>query len=292
LILIYDSLTFFSYGFTFRKEGHTKVIEYDLSRKQKHLHAAVKIKRPDIFHQQNIQSQSRKTTLLEQKEDAESDLDMSEPESTGNSALSENADDEDTREPSQSNQPPKSASGKTKTSRGRNERVMAPEECRAHLRRLFQNEPTICSLLFRKSGPLEATQLAGPSKVSADMFFMEVLPVTPTRFRPPAKIGETLFEHPQNELLTRILNTSYRVRDLNIDLRASSKTTDEFDDAIRRNALSVLIEALVQLQVDVNSYMDSSKNPVAIKQGKLPPAGVKQGLEKKEGLFRKHMMVW
>jgi DNA-directed RNA polymerase I subunit RPA1 len=28
-----------------------------------------------------------------------------------------------------------------------------------------------------------------------------------------------------------------------------------------------------------------------MRMGKLPPAGVKQGLEKKEGLFRKHMMV-
>jgi len=37
--------------------------------------------------------------------------------------------------------------------------------------------------------------------------------------------------------------------------------------------------------------MDSNKNPQIIRYGKLPPAGVKQTLEKKEGLFRKHMMV-
>ena len=55
--------------------------------------------------------------------------------------------------------------------------------------------------------------------------------------------------------------------------------------------MGMLLEALVQLQVDVNSFMDSSKNPAPMRQGKLPPPGVKQGLERKEGLFRKHMMV-
>jgi len=49
---------------------------------------------------------------------------------------------------------PRAANGRTKTSRGRNERVVAPEECRAHLRRLFQNEAAICSLIYGRHGPL------------------------------------------------------------------------------------------------------------------------------------------
>jgi DNA-directed RNA polymerase I subunit RPA1 len=123
------------------------------------------------------------------------------------------------------------------------------------------------------------------------MFFMEVIPVAPTRFRPPAKLGETLFEHPQNELLAKVMNTSYRLRDLNVELRSASLETDEFSEVTRKGIFSKLLEALVQLQVDVNSFVDSSKNPAPMRQGKLPPAGVKQGLEKKEGLFRKNMMV-
>jgi DNA-directed RNA polymerase I subunit RPA1 len=124
------------------------------------------------------------------------------------------------------------------------------------------------------------------------MFFMEVIPVAPTRFRPPAKLGDVLFEHPQNELLAKVLNTSYRLRDLNLDLRSASLKTDTFDEAMRSRILGTLLDALVQLQVDVNSFMDSSKNPAPMSGGKLPPAGVKQSLEKKEGLFRKHMMVY
>jgi hypothetical protein len=48
---------------------------------------------------------------------------------------------------------------------------------------------------------------------------------------------------------------------------------------------------MVTLQNDVNSFIDSSKSTTPVRQGKLPTPGVKQGLEKKEGLFRMHMMV-
>jgi DNA-directed RNA polymerase I subunit RPA1 len=168
---------------------------------------------------------------------------------------------------------------------------MSPDECRAHLRRLFQNEAVVCSLLFGRHGPFSPLSSDGLCFASADMFFMDVIPVAPTRFRPPAKLGETLFEHPQNELLTKILNTSYRLRDLNVDLQSASLKTAEFSEVTRKNIFAKLLEALVQLQIDVNSFIDSSKNPAPIRQGKLPPAGVKQGLEKKEGLFRKNMMV-
>ena len=187
----------------------------------------------------------------------------------------------------------KSASGKAKSKRGRNERVMPAEECRAHLRRLFANEPVMCSLLYGRHGPFAPMTANKLSLASAEMFFLEVIPVSPTRFRPPAKMGEMLFEHPQNELLAKILNTSYRLRDLTENLKkASMKSPDhEVDEMQRRKILQSLLDTLIQLQVDVNSFIDSSKNPAPVRQGKLPPAGVKQNLEKKEGLFRKNMMV-
>lgn len=185
----------------------------------------------------------------------------------------------------------KSITGKVKGKRGRNERVMAPEECRAHLRRLFKNEAVMCSLLFGRHGPFAPLTRHSLSLASADMFFMDVIPVSPTRFRPPAKMGETLFEHPQNELLARVLSTSYRLRDLNDSLRTASLKDYDIDETAIRRITQNLLDSLIQLQVDVNSFMDSSKNPAPVRQGKLPPAGVKQSLEKKEGLFRKHMMV-
>lgn len=220
---------------------------------------------------------------------------MSEPESSegeGDDLEDEDEDEsEEEKEQPKTTQLPRAANGKVKTARGRNERVVAAEECRAHLRRLFYYEAQVCSLIFGRHGPFAPLSADGFSLASADMFFMDVIPVAPTRFRPPAKMNETLFEHPQNELLAKVLNTSYRLRDLNLDLRTASQKTPDFDAAMRRKLMGALLECLIQLQIDVNSFMDSSKNPAPVRQGKLPPAGVKQGLEKKEGLFRKHMMV-
>jgi DNA-directed RNA polymerase I subunit RPA1 len=223
---------------------------------------------------------------------------MEDPESDSSEEEEEEEPEEDEEEDEQEKATkakdaalPRAANGKIKTARGRNERVVTPEECRAHLRRLFRNEAVMCSLLYGRHGPFAPLSTDGLSLATADMFFLDAVPVAPTRFRPAAKMGDKLFEHPQNELLEKILRTAYRLRDRNIDLRAASQKTPDFDDAVRKKIMAQLLDALVQLQIDVNSFMDSSKNPAPMRMGKLPPAGVKQGLEKKEGLFRKHMMV-
>ncbi|KAG6378763.1 hypothetical protein JVT61DRAFT_13036 [Boletus reticuloceps] len=276
-----------AHGYTFRKEGSTKIIEYDLSTKQKNRHMALSLRRPDVLLSQQQAAAGYPPDVDDQLPGDVDDASDSQPE--GELTYT----DEEEVEAS-SNFPkemlPKSASGKVKTSRGRNERVMPPEECRAHLHRLFERSPVICSLLFGRHGPFAPLSAQGLSLASPDMFFMDVLLVPPTRFRPPAKMGETLFENPQNELLARVLNTSYRLRDLNAELAAASVKASTVDEASRRRLLGSLLQALIQLQVDVNSFLDSNKNPQPLRQGKLPPAGIKQGLEKKEGLFRKHMM--
>lgn len=276
------------HAYTFRKEGHTKVIEYDLSSKQKQQNGT--LRRPDVllFQNENHKIGGRRQSS---SPILDSDNEMSSPESAGDPTVSDDEEEEEETPPSKGQPLPRAANGKLKTSRGRNERVIAPEECRAHLRRLFRNEATTCSLLFGRHGPFAPLSRDGLCLASADMFFLEVIPVAPTRFRPPAKMGDTLFEHPQNELLAKVLHTSYRLRDLQVDLRSASDKKADVDAVTLRRLQSSLLEALLQLQVDVNSFMDSSKNPAPVRQGKLPPAGVKQGLEKKEGLFRKHMMV-
>ena len=266
-------------AYTFRKEGYTKIVEYDLSAKQKKRLAR---KRPNVLLMEKMASSVARPAS---EPIDEMDVDGSEEEEREEE---EEEEEEEAESLTSSREPalPKSASGKTKTKRGRNERVMGPEECRAHLRFLFKNESIACSLIYGRHGPL-----AQSSRASADMFFMDAVSVTPTRFRPPAKMGEVLFEHPQNELLSKVLTTCYRMRDLNVELHSASQKTEEYDDKERRRLMGALLDRLVQLQVDVNSFIDSSKNPTPVRQGKLPPPGVKQGLEKKEGLFRKHMMV-
>ncbi|KAL1944308.1 hypothetical protein VTO73DRAFT_3493 [Trametes versicolor] len=283
-----------AYGYSFRKEGHTKIIELALTAKQQQQHDLLGMKRPNVLNDQKSQSSKRQKTAQGESRaadssDEEASDESDEEEGEGDDVFSD--EEEESSHPVANGAAlPKSASGKVKTARGRNERVVPPEECRAHLRRLFRNESVMCSLLFGRHGPLAPVNQNNLSLASADMFFMEVLPVSPTRFRPPAKMGEMLFEHPQNELMSKVLTTSYRLRDLNNNLRAASTKGSDVEEAARRRILQSLLDTLIQLQVDVNSYIDSSKNPTPIRQGRLPPAGVKQGLEKKEGLFRKHMM--
>lgn len=190
------------------------------------------------------------------------------------------------------------------------ERVMPCEEARAHLRLLFRNEAVVCALLygghgqFAKSQRLRNVSSSSPyaslPPASADIFFMAAVPVPPTRFRPASKMADIVFENPQNDSLLRILQTSFRVRDLNTQMRGvGSKTGPDGVEPLsavllateHRRVYGMLLDAVHQLQVDVNSFMDSSKNPTIIRGGGAPPPGVKQVLEKKEGLFRKHMMV-
>ncbi|KAF5387629.1 hypothetical protein D9615_000576 [Tricholomella constricta] len=274
-------------AYTFRKEGHIKVIEYDLSVKQKN---QLRRRRPDVLLAEKAGAFS---THISQTAHKDLDIEMDEPEGSEDEGEGDDLmedDDEESDQESKAPQLPRAANGKVKTARGRNERVVAAEECRAHLRRLFRNEAVLCALIYGRHGPFAPLSIDELSFASADMFFMDVIPVAPTRFRPPAKMNEVLFEHPQNELLAKVLNTSYRLRDLNVELRAASLKTPDFDQSIQHKLMAALLERLIQLQIDVNSFMDSSKNPAPVRQGKLPPAGVKQGLEKKEGLFRKNMM--
>ncbi len=193
---------------------------------------------------------------------------------------------------------PRTADGQEKTARGPQEFVLLAEECRAHIRRLFANDSVLCSLIFGRHGP-HASLYEDPSEpsgapmlssISGDMFFLEVVPVTPTRFRPPQNIQDTLYQHPQNELLTSILHVSYRIKSLSTDLKAHSASIDQ---AQWTKTFENMIETVLLLQTNINSFLDSNRNPVRMRKGgqSAPPAGVRQLLEKKDGLFRRNMMV-
>ncbi|KZO96375.1 beta and beta-prime subunits of DNA dependent RNA-polymerase [Calocera viscosa TUFC12733] len=279
-----------AFGNTFRKEGHTKLIMYSLARKHQDINDQRGLKLEDVYlTQPKIESERASAAAAVASGDVkmrDAD-DASETESSG----PETPDDDDDPMEAVEEVLPKAANGAMKTSRGRSERVLSPSEVRAHLRLLFNKEPTLCALLYGRHGAYSSlSPRTGLPSASADIFFLSVLPVPPTRFRPPAKMGEQLFEHPQNELLARVLQTSYRIRDVNVQLAEVSRKGSEAGPLERDRLFAALLERLIQLQVDVNSFMDSSKNPQPVRQGKKPPEGVKQRLEKKEGLFRMNMM--
>ncbi|TEB28535.1 hypothetical protein FA13DRAFT_1793999 [Coprinellus micaceus] len=106
---------------------------------------------------------------------------------------------------------PPAASGRLKIFSGRDERGL-------------QRSTVLTSVAFSGANPSCPLVVTAPTPplprlalmiVSADMFFLEVP-------RSAGTMGETLFEHPQIELLTRVLNKLYQLRDINMDLRSAS----------------------------------------------------------------------
>lgn len=304
---------YLSFAHVYRKEGHTKIVELEMVAKQAAIHRMQSRVRPQVL------ALERKAAL-DEKNAANGEIDEGyAPGSASEEDAAEEDNDEDDDDTDVDMDVEKRLDAVAKEdamidgntvpkAKKRAERVMPCEEARAHLRLLFKNEGVVCSLLygghgvFAKSQPVRNVSKSSPyaslPPASADIFFMALVPVPPTRFRPASKMADIVFENPQNDSLLKILQTSFRVRDLNQQMRkVGSKGTDEEPISAvllaqeHRRVYGMLLDAVHQLQVDVNSFMDSSKNPTIIRGGGAPPPGVKQVLEKKEGLFRKHMMV-
>lgn len=316
------------YAHRIRKDGHTKVIEYSLVAKQKGIHRAFGIKRPNVLRDSRLEAQALIAKQQQQQngkhangDKVKMDVDAESSASSSSASEDESEDEEkadgmdvDGEDEADEDQEDDDAVGSV---RGRQtERIVTPDEVRAHLRRLFVNHAELVSLIYAPHGPLakatasriprSAVAAAAPDKLpsgrpvaSADIFFMDVVSVPPSRFRPAATMGDQVFENPQNSLLNNILRQAIVVRDLNQRLILASQQPDapELLGADGKPRVSpermttMLYESLIDLQVTVNSMMDAGKNPMLVKQGKLPTPGVKQLLEKKEGLFRKNMMV-
>jgi DNA-directed RNA polymerase I subunit RPA1 len=148
------------------------------------------------------------------------------------------------------------------------------------------------------------------------MFFTRVVLVPSNRFRPPGKVGDMVAEHPQNTHLKKVMIENNAIRELyglvtedaadgapggkarskalrnslSAALSPSAGTGADGDGNSAEEGvnLSKVVSHWIELQQAVNCYMDSSKDSnVLAQQG---PAGIRQILERKEGLFRRHMM--
>ncbi|KAK4047541.1 hypothetical protein OIV83_005328 [Microbotryomycetes sp. JL201] len=300
-----------AYAHRLRKEGHTKLVEYSLVPKQQAMHRTSNIKRKSIetltsLAQRAIGEHESGSNGVVLANGDESDVDGNDDDDVEMNGASDNededrggmdVDDDDDATEALANE--KEIGGRKERQR---ERIITPGEVQSHLRLLFKNEREVCDKLYAPHGPLATRYpIASSSKAqvhaSPDIFFMDVVSVPPSRFRPAATMGDQVFENPQNSLLNAILRQTITVRDANEawqqakgnpqagQLDASGKP---IADPVR--LYTQLLESLINLQVTVNSMMDSTKNPMPLRQGKLPPQGVKQMLEKKEGLFRQNMM--
>ncbi|KAI9221947.1 hypothetical protein BC828DRAFT_404467 [Blastocladiella britannica] len=145
------------------------------------------------------------------------------------------------------------------------------------------------SRLGKASLELPAAELeAYIPQSSADKFFIVAFPVPPTKFRPAAKMGDMTFDHPQNAALVEVLKAAQDVREFSKVLEPA--LVHALSAADRSKTLNLLNNAWQSMQLAANGLIDSTKNPMLGRGGKDAPPGIRQLLEKKEGLFRKHMM--
>ncbi|KAK1459172.1 RNA polymerase Rpb1 [Colletotrichum melonis] len=159
------------------------------------------------------------------------------------------------------------------------QRYLSAMEVRARLRELFDKEQDIMSLVYN-SKPV--TKKA--AKVSADMFFIRTILVPPNKFRPEARTGDSqISEAQQNSLYKMIMRNCGSIA----RIHQSVGGTDQYG---RARDINDLHQVWTELQESVNSLIDKSKNPVQGAAAKRNEDGIKQKLEKKEGLFRKNMM--
>lgn len=154
-------------------------------------------------------------------------------------------------------------------------------EVQASVSELFHKERELMELVYNH----KAAKNTNP--ISADMFFIKMVLVPPNKYRPEAKTGDgEIAEAQENQLYKNILTSCELLSQI-------SKEMDDLsarDTRYRERGMVDLQNAWVRVQEAVNSLIDSDRNPIQGAAAKQNADGIKQKLEKKEGLFRMNMM--
>ncbi|XP_053735910.1 DNA-directed RNA polymerase I subunit RPA1 [Synchiropus splendidus] len=169
---------------------------------------------------------------------------------------------------------------------------LTPSTSREHVIKLWKKEGFFLKCLF--SGLVDGS--AEKSSFSPDLFFLELLMVPPCRYRPINRLGDQMFTNGQTVNMQAVLKDCEIIRKL-LALMAIDKDVEneEVPEQMDQTFLTgipgqTLTDKLytiwVRLQSHVNIVFDSDMDKLMTE--KFP--GIRQILEKKEGLFRKHMM--
>uniref|UniRef100_A0A8C9AQS0 DNA-directed RNA polymerase subunit n=1 Tax=Prolemur simus TaxID=1328070 RepID=A0A8C9AQS0_PROSS len=178
---------------------------------------------------------------------------------------------------------------------------LTPNSAREHLFALWESEGFFLNYLF--SG---LDDVGTESRFNPSMFFLDFLVVPPSRYRPVSRLGDQMFTNGQTVNLQAVMKDVVLIQKLLALMAQEQKlpwdvalpTSDEEKDssiATDRSFLSALpgqsltdklYNIWIRLQSHVNIVFDSEMDKLTLE--KYP--GIRQILEKKEGLFRKHMM--
>uniref|UniRef100_A0A8D2Q056 DNA-directed RNA polymerase subunit n=1 Tax=Zosterops lateralis melanops TaxID=1220523 RepID=A0A8D2Q056_ZOSLA len=167
---------------------------------------------------------------------------------------------------------------------------LTPMTAKEYILALWKNEGFFLRYLFPGMDPHEN------SGFSPDLFFLDLLVVPPSRYRPVNRVGDRLFTNGQTVNLQAVMKDAQVIRKLLVFMAKEQWKKPFWDsEPLDRSVLTTipgqsiadkLYNAWIRLQSHVNIVFDSDMDKLITE--KYP--GIRQLLEKKEGLFRKHMM--
>ncbi|BFY99615.1 hypothetical protein BsWGS_02655 [Bradybaena similaris] len=163
--------------------------------------------------------------------------------------------------------------------------IMSPNIARDQLRKVWQHDKDFLQKLY----PFLAS--VKESEFPVDIFFLDTIPVPPTRYRPLSVLKGRKFEHPQTSNLTAVLKESLALQELIKKIEDPQKGTakglavPETSESLTAHMHKIMASWL-RLQARVNVVLDSDLDTLS----KEKSSGLRQLLEKKEGLLRMHMM--
>lgn len=223
-----------------RQDSHNKIFQSALSANQKRLNAAEGVKLTSALGEEEEEEQQNEDNNGYDSEDSHRPRDAMELDDA-----SEDAEDSEEEEQ------------KKGTEKSRDIFIHS-REVQAQVQKTWKLQPLLCQYLFGDS---------------PDIFFVQVIPVPPNRFRPPMALsgGTMQVEHVQTAQLSELLTHHERLR----NQLASGKEEAAFS-------------TWIDLQTTYNIFIDAAKDPRA--GANQQAVGIKQILERKEGLFRKNMM--
>lgn len=162
---------------------------------------------------------------------------------------------------------------------------LGPLELAEQVERIWAGDRDLMELVYGLKG---RAVRRGLPPIDHNMFFVQNMLVTPSRFRPAASFGDSGLEaeHPQNIFYQRMLTTMEAMVALREETSAAAA---EGGEAVKRN-VSVKAESaklVAEMQKSILELYDSPGGDVLRNGGAV---GIRQQLESKQGLFRMHMM--
>ncbi|CAF2125894.1 unnamed protein product [Rotaria magnacalcarata] len=172
---------------------------------------------------------------------------------------------------------------------------LTPLDVLKHLEKMWSNEKEVLAVyLATLRSPHHSITHVHNNPIS--LFFFEVLPVLPSKFRPVLSFNDQKFENPKTVRYSSIIQDNQLIKELL--LLKDQQTTDTLTpNANRSSSLTNTLRGStneeklnnlwLKMQITVNSIFDSSLDN---RSGTRVAKGIRQVIEKKEGLFRMHMM--